>query len=292
MWDWLDEPELSNDADCVRPAEVRRWTEKCHEIDAQHPVATGNGGDGFRRPADNWMHKHRIKFTYLYNDIPSPRKVLLADVIAQDIYPLFGAELEKMRTSSSRPGVKEGWGLNSIENMCVSMDRMREYNRNLAPFMSAVRTAPFREPMATPAPTARELRVVVWANILHGAKAILWFHYFGPTSEETKAEMARLLEQVTRLAPAVLGSDYAGTVTKKEASGQVDIMAKQAEGDDKTVYLFAVNIKESPDKATFTLDFAPKTIVVVDENRQIQPDGKGFADDFEPLAVHIYKVSR
>jgi hypothetical protein len=173
--------------------------------------------------------------------------------------------------------------------MCVAMDRMREYNRNLAPFMSAVRTAPFREPVATPAPTARELRVVVWANILHGAKAILWFHYFGPTPEETKAEMARLLEQVTRLSPAVLGPDYAGSAVVK-ASGRVDIMAKQAEGDDKTVYLFAVNIKESPDKATFMLDFAPKTIVVVDENRQIQPDG--FADDFEPLAVHIYKVSR
>jgi hypothetical protein len=147
--------------------------------------------------------------------------------------------------------------------------------------------------MATPAPTARELRIVVWANILHGAKAILWFHYFGPTPEETRAEMSRLLEQVTRLAPAVLGPDYAGTVTKKEASGgRVDIMAKQAEGDDKTVYLFAANIKETPEKATFMLDFAPAKIEVVDENRELKAEGKTFGDAFEPLAVHIYKVSR
>ena len=94
-----------------------------------------------------------------------------------------------------------------------------------------------------------------------------------------------------RLSPAVLGADYAGSAAVK-AGGRVDILAKQAEGDDKAVYLFAANIKESADKATFTLDFAPKKIVVVDENREFRADGQGFADDFEPLAVHIYRLEK
>lgn len=294
-WCWLDEPELSNDENCVTPAEVRRWTETCHRLDPHHPVGTGNGGDGFRRPPENWMHKHRMKYTYEHNGIAGPHKVLLADWIYQDIYPVFGAQLDLMRRTSDRPGVKEGWGLNSIENMCVSMDVMRKYNRNLAPFMSAVRTAAFRGegPHATP-PAPQEVRAVVWANILHGAKAILWFHYFGPTPPEVKAEMARLLEQVTRLSPAVLGPDYAGRIEKTERAegGRVDLLARQIEGDDTAVYVFALNLCEAADKVTFTADFEPKKIEVVDENRTLEPDGRTFTDAFDPLAVHIYRLQR
>lgn len=292
MWDWLDEPELSNDANCVTPTEVRRWTDKCHQLDPQHPVEIGTGGDGFRRAKDNWMYKQRIKYTYLFNDIAGPHRVLLADVVGEDIYPFFGAELEHQKqTETKRPGIKEGWGTNSIENMCVSMDRMVEYNRNLAPFGAAVRTAPFKEP-ALAAPTAKELRVVFWTNIIHGAKEIVWFHYFGPTPPETKAEMARLLDQVTRLAPAVLGPDYPGAIAAKAADGRVDLFARQAEGDEKSVYLFTANIRETAAKATLTLDFAPAKIEVLDENRELKPDGKTFTDAFDPLAVHLYKVSR
>jgi hypothetical protein len=294
-WCWLDEPELSNGDNDIPPKEVRRWTETCHALDAQHPVGTGNGGDGFRRPLENWMHQHRMKFTYEHNGIPGPRKVLLADSIYQDIYPVFGAELEKMKAGSSRPGIKEGWGLNSIENMCVSMDVMKKYNRNLAPFMSAVRTAAFKGPEGpTTPPKPEEVRAVVWANIVHGAKGILWFHYFGPTPPEVKAEMARLLEQMTRLAPAVLGPDYAGKIEKKEsaAGGRVDLLARQIEGDDQAVYVFAVNLKEAADKVTFTADFAPKKVEVVDEKRTVAVEGKSFTDAFEPLAVHIYRLER
>jgi hypothetical protein len=238
------------------------------------------------------MYKHRIKYTYSHNDIPGPRRVLLADVISQDIYPFFGAELEQEKAEGKRPGLKEGWGLDSIENMCTSMDRMVELNGNLAPFSAAVRTAPFGNPDRR-APTPRELRVVCWANIIHGAKEILWFHYFGPTPADTKAEMARFLEQVTRLTPAVLGPDYAGKVSVKvPAGGRVDLLARQEKGDDKSVYLFTANIKEAAATAAFSLDFVPGKIEVIDENRELKNNGQGFSDTFEPLAVHLYKISR
>ena len=135
---------------------------------------------------------------------------------------------------------------------------------------------------------------MVWANILHGAKAILWFHYFGPTPPEVKAEMARLLEQVTRLSPAVLGPDYAGRIEKTERAegGRVDLLARQIEGDDTAVYVFALNLCEAADKVTFTADFEPKKIEVVDENRILEPDGRTFTDAFDPLAVHIYRLQR
>jgi hypothetical protein len=70
-------------------------------------------------------------------------------------------------------------------------------------------------------------------------------------------------------------------------AGRVEYLAKDGQG---AVYVIAANIKEAADKATFTLDFAPKKIEVLDENRELKAEGQGFSDDFGPLAVHIYKL--
>jgi len=290
MWAWLDEPELDNNDTCVPAAEVRKWTDMCHRLDAQHLVYVNTGGGGFARPQDNWLHKHVKRYTYLYNEIGAQPRVTLADVLGEDIYPKFGPALEKALAArqADQAAGKPVTELPSAENMVTALDTVRQYNRDLAPVFANVRTAGFQD--GTPPPTPAQLRFLFWANVVHGAKGIAWFHYFGETPAENKKEMARCLEQVTGLAPVICGPDYAGTVIKKEAGGgRVDLLAKQ--GQD-ALYLFAANIKESPEKVTFTPDFAPAKIEVLHESREVKADGRTFTDSFEPLAVHVYRLTR
>jgi hypothetical protein len=276
MWGWLDEPELDTPSDCVTPAEVRRWTLKCHELDPHHPVYLNTGGSGFVRPDGSWLYNHIRAYTYAFGTADPSRKALVTDLLSQDYYPINGK-------GSSRGGTPI-----TIENMCLAMDRMGAWNHHLAPLMAWVETCQIGG--GNPAPTPAELRLLCWANVIHGAKGISWFHYFQPTPDENLKEMGRFLEQVTRLAPAVLGPEYAGTVgEKEEGGGRVDSMAREHEG---AVYVFAANVKEAPQKVTFTLDFTPKSIEVVDEGRVLEGAGASFADAFEPLAVHIYRIAR
>ena len=93
------------------------------------------------------------------------------------------------------------------ERMCLAMDRMVEWNADAAMFMACVETCDIKK-ANTPAPTADEVYFLAWANIIHGAKGISWFHYFRPTPEENFKKMKFFKEQVVRLTPAVLGQNY------------------------------------------------------------------------------------
>ena len=274
MWSWLDEPELDTPSNCVTPAEVRRWTEKCHELDPQHPVYLNTGGSGFVRPDGSWLYNHIRTYTYVFGTADPSRKVLVADVLSQDYYPI------------SNKGSSRGGTPITIENMCLAMDRMGAWNGGLTPLMAFVETCAIRGSATSPTPA--ELRLLCWANIIHGARGISWFHYFSPTPEENFREMARFKEQVTRLARAVLGADYGGSVAcSTSGKGRVDVMVKQAEA---AVWVFAANVRSEPATLTVELDRAIRSVQVVDEDRSIAPAGKAFADEFEPLAVHIYRL--
>jgi len=276
FWHWKDEPELDSAKNCIPPAEVRKWTEKCHELDPQHPVFLNTGGGKFGRPVGNWGYEHIKTYTYHHNGISGSQKVLLADVISQDYYPIENANDKNYKIS--------------IENMTVAMDRMAAWNHNLAPFMSCVETCDIRAKDPGGPPTPTELRLLCWANIIHGARGIIWFHHFTPTPEENFKEMARFLDQVTRLTPMVCAAKYGGKVEKKEqGDGRVDIMVTQLDGD---IYLFAANLKRKAEKVEFAVDVAPRKIEVLDEKRTIKASGKKFSDNFAALAVHIYKISR
>jgi len=274
MYEWTDEPELDNADNCIPAAEVRRATDRCHELDAQHLHFCNMAGYGFARPEGNWMWKHVRSYTYLYGQAADGRKTLMADVLSQDYYPIENADDVRYKVS--------------FENMCVAMDTMRAWNADLAPIIACVETCDITK-AATPAPTAAELRLLCWANIIHGAKGISWFHYFKPTPEENFREMARFKEQVTRLTPAVLGPDYPGRVSCQATNdGRVDVLAKS--GPDG-VYLFAANLKRQETVATFTLDRNVAESEVVDENRRVPVKDRAFSDTFKPLEVHIYRIA-
>ena len=208
------------------------------------------------------------------------RRQLVADVYSQDYYPI---EYEKS-------AAKKGYVV-SIEDMCLAMDRMREWNYNLAPVMAYVETCDIKG-RGTPAPSPEEVKLLIWANIIHGAKGISWFHYFNPTPSDNLKEMARFLDQITRLTPAVLGIDYAGKVSVEgNKSGRVDVMIKEY---DQKIYLFSANLKRKENTVRFNIEgMVPNSQVeVFDESRKISAEVNSFTDNFPKLGVRIYKIKK
>ena len=112
--------------------------------------------------------------------------------------------------------------------------------------------------------------------------------------EANRQAIRRINEQITRLTPAILGSEPKRAVSLEAEEGvKVDLLAR--EGPDG-LYLFAVNYDERLRPATARIRVeglaAGSSVTVVDEDRAIKADAATFADAFEPLAVHIYHVAR
>jgi hypothetical protein len=164
-----------------------------------------------------------------------------------------------------------------------------------------------KQPDVLPIHTRNE----VWQAIINGATAYGYFTHawqpdtvtFRPTPE-MQAEMKRLNNQITRLAPAILADPAKLKITMTLENGMnCQFKATQYDGQ---IYIFAQNIDLGPGaeknkqydpisprggKATFTIDKlkAGTRIEVIDENRTIKAGKAGFTDDFAPLTEHIYK---
>lgn len=295
MWAWEDEPDIGG-ATGISPIEVRRWTDLNHELDAQHPVFCNFVGYGFthlgpKNPEGNW-HQQQIKqFCYMFNDglpfpggkgllkEPFPRKTLVCDVWSQDYYPIEYA----------KEATEKGY-IVSFEDMCLAMDRMSAWNAGLVPAMAYVETCDIKG-RGTPAPTPEEVRLLCWANIVHGAKGISYFHYFKPTPAGNFKVMEQFLDQVTRLTPAICGSEHTGKVEIKHGGNdRIDVLAREWDGK---LYLFAVNLKHAESTAAFTVERLPAgaKLEVFDENRTITASGKTFSDTFPSMGVRIYVAS-
>lgn len=147
--------------------------------------------------------------------------------------------------------------------------------------------------------TPEHIRAEVWMAICRGATAIGYFTHvwkpaysqFGVPDENRKA-LKSINDQITRLAPAILGQAPKQKV-RIEAEGGVklDIMVKQSGGE---LHLFAVNydekLKQSKAKIHVEGLAAGTSVVVIDEDRTIRAEDGAFADTFAPLAVHLYRV--
>ena len=144
-------------------------------------------------------------------------------------------------------------------------------------------------------------RAEVWMAIIRGATGIVYFTHawfpsfkeFAPTPE-MQNELKRLNEQITRLAPAILADPAKQQVSISLAGNlQADLMAKQHEG---ALYLFANNLDMARKSgvATIKVEGLKKgtKVEVIDEGREVVADDGSFADEFGPLAVHLYRIAQ
>ena len=136
-------------------------------------------------------------------------------------------------------------------------------------------------------------------SICGGATAIGYFthvwkpsyHQFG-VPEENRRALREINDQITRLAPAILGEPPKRPVKiEPEGDAKLALLAKEHDG---ALYLFAVNYDERQVAAEATLSIAGlpagTEVTVLDEHRTLRSAAGSFRDTFDPLAVHLYRV--
>lgn len=197
------------------------------------------------------------------------------------------------------------WGLNKPEKIdwvAEAADDLRLLVGRKKPFLAMIETTTgWREikPEEQKPLSIDDIRSEVWMAITHGATGIIYFtHRFKPAFSEhgiddaRHAELKKLNEQITRLAPAILDADAAEQPTVAIEGGlAVSVLGKIHQG---RLYIIAQNIdmQRRGGRGAVTVKGlkAGTTVEVVDEGRTIAAEDGKFADTFGPLAVHIYRV--
>ena len=141
-------------------------------------------------------------------------------------------------------------------------------------------------------PSYEQKRCMMYLPIIAGAKGTIFFAYDNEkqdirqeTQPEQWEEVASLGGELAALTP-VLTQAFSEPETC--ADGEIYFSGAEYEG---STYLFYANSGENTIREKIATELADlKNIEVLFENRSITPKENGFYDEFEPYAVHIYKV--
>ncbi|MBN1129337.1 MAG: PKD domain-containing protein [Chitinispirillaceae bacterium] len=293
MWMWKDEPNLGGRAAEVSAEVMDAWSYLCHVNDPHHPVTCNMYGFDYL----SYYDPPRTYVDYLWSDqYFGGKKHFCFDVSGFDIYPIhFGthASLNQRRV---------------MAEYIAAFDRMLANNYSLIPAMSFIEVQDIGD-RPTPAPTLGQILMEAWLTVIHGAKGINWFQYFGDTPRESFEAMGIFYRQMVRFGAVILGPPPQKTVTTNATapSNRVDCMRRDhVVGSDTSIYLFTARLTEpdssacyanwrEPDSipAIFTVEgLSGRTVNVEGENRTISSTGNTFRDTFRKNAVHIYRIGK
>ena len=134
-------------------------------------------------------------------------------------------------------------------------------------------------------PTKAEIRNMAYQAIIHGALGLQWWAY-GPMEDSGWDEYVKLVKEIRHLEPVLLNGRK-GKLEIIEIDGKsIHSLTKRL---DKFTYLFAANVSAEPVLARFEVN--ARKVEVLFENRQVNSDGRKFADRFEGYEVHVYKIA-
>lgn len=258
------------------PKDVQAEYEAIRKADPSRPVfmtLTGN------------FHPHFGKWTDQQRASLYPAYIKAADVVGYDIYPIYGWN-------------KPEW-IYLVHDATALLVKLAG-PRPVYSWIETSKGGQWTGALENQKPvTPQDIRAEVWMSICGGATAIGYFTHvwkpsysqFGVPDENRKA-LRQINDQITRLAPAILG-DRPPSAVKLEGAGDVKlaVMARKHAG---RLYVFAVNYDERKVAASPTIQIeglpAGSQVEVVDEDRTLRSEAGSFADTFEPLAVHVYSV--
>lgn len=333
-WFWMDEPDLYQAAGSyIEPITTREWTTLCHQYDTDHPVWVNLEGYTYSPNAAYHRQFRSVDWLFETNEHVFGQKTLLTDIIGIDYYPYeYTTKFE----------------YSTLADFVLTLDRVRWDNRDLAPTVIFIETQDVRDPNAeghsqpygywsaggeyawTPDPEPRMLKNEFWLALIHGAKAISYFHYFCPIPTNLQDTMLDFLDDVTDLTPVICSQENAGpevSVVATNATGnpndpdyltspRIDLTTRvQGDPGEEVIYIFAADLRDllgatkddrvvgdgydrifnySPDvvSARFTVDglLSGTTIQVYGESRSITSGSGYFDDTFDPYGVHIYMI--
>ena len=97
--------------------------------------------------------------------------------------------------------------------------------------------------------------------------------------------------QVRELAPVLNGPTVTNGFTVQSSPSSAPVAAMMKRCGDST-FLFAVNLRSEPMRATFSLrgNDSGQKVEIMGESREIRVQNGSFSDDFAPYAVHLYQL--
>jgi hypothetical protein len=133
---------------------------------------------------------------------------------------------------------------------------------------------------------------MTYLGLIHGAKGLIYYCYYDlrvlPQYREMWGWMKSIAAEVKTLTPALMSIESPGTwsLTPKESLVQASLLRQGS-----TLYLLAANPAKTARRVDFDLRRRIGTEVeVLFENRQLAAGQGRFADEFLPLAVHVYAI--
>lgn len=291
-WAWQDEPNLGGRTIMVYPQTIAAWAYNTQRIDRQHPVFQLFYGSDWSKYYGTGLRD----YDYLNSAQFFGGKKWTQQAFPFDIYPIQLRLHPSLNMSDIGP----------IVAYFDAMDRMNANNKDLVPLMPCINPGQRLPEQGDPGqiPTADQVYMLAWANVIHGAKAIIWFPYFTPSTIQWGA-MKKFADQMAILAPVVLGPEPARTVVDDAdiPLKRVDTLIREHGGN---IYVITARITEpDPMEGAKYLGVEPESITVnltvsgltgnlvaevVDEGRQVSLNNGKFSDTYARNAVHIYKI--
>jgi hypothetical protein len=212
-----------------------------------------------------------------------PEYIQGCDIVSFDIYPV-------VHENSEVAG--------KLEFVAKGVARLNEWSRGEKTVWNCIECTHIGNPERKATP--EQVRAEVWMSLIHGSRGLIYFvHQFKPTFREAALlddpEMLRAVtavnQQIHQLAPVLNSASVSNVVTAQSPTdAPVACTVKQHGG---ATYVFAVAMRNQATKATFKVERASGSaqVEVLGESRSIPVRDGGFADDFAPYAVHLYRIS-
>ena len=205
------------------------------------------------------------------------------DVVSFDIYPVV----------HENPEVS-----GKLEFVAKGVERLGQWTRGQKTVWNCIECTHISNPQTKATP--QQVRAEVWMALIHGSRGLIYFvHQFKPEFREAAllddpemlAAVTAINRQIRELAPILNSPSITEGVTVNSSTPEVPLAWMMKRRGDET-YLFVVSLRNRPTHGSFEIRDLPKdaTAEVLGESRSLSVKNRVFADDFEPYAVHLYRL--
>lgn len=137
-------------------------------------------------------------------------------------------------------------------------------------------------------PTKAELKVMSYLSIIHGAKGIIYYTYYGSQFLMTDnpawwIDVAEVATQLNGLIPTFLSDDHVSQATASNTN--IHILTKDVGGKR---HILAANASSGAVEGVTIANLVDGAYTVVGETRSETASSGSFSDDFTGYQVHVY----
>lgn len=284
FWESVDEPAWTDEAPAVarnQPEGLIAGRRFLRELDPAHPVYL------------NHAPRNTVETLRRYNPA--------CDIVCVDIYPIIPPGLRPMYaiTPDGRHGDLPNQTPSCVGEYVDKMRRVAGEGRSVFVVLQGFAWEALREKDMNTAqvryPNARECRFMAWQSIIHGARGLMiWGLHTVPKEHPFIQDWALTLCEIRELTPVILGEEWPNPpVLRYHERGSsitagIEVMGRET---DDAYYLVAANTSLDPAAADFlALPSDVPAWEVLGEKRAVSVNNGLFLDEFEGLAVHIYRA--